>query len=145
MYEVPIRATSTTKHRLISLVTCSGTRVYGNALMATHATEKHVIAVCGWPPTKPRTWKKSTPRCTTIFAFKWSVYIYRDETSVGMQRVNSGLNRDKCKSTSGIRTRDIKSTCLIGEHSKPLVHRHITQKVLVYNLCIMGSAYIICN
>ena len=34
----------------------------------------------------------------------------QDPRSVGMQRVNSGLNRDKCKSTFGIRTRDIKST-----------------------------------
>ena len=41
----------------------------------------------------------------------------QDTWSVGMQHVNSGLNGDKCKSASGIRTRDIKSTHSDGESS----------------------------
>ena len=41
----------------------------------------------------------------------------KDTRSGGMQRVNSGLDRDKCKSTRGIRTRDIKSARLMGERS----------------------------
>ena len=59
---------------------------------------------------------------------------YSIETRHSKQRnanVNSGLNRDKCKSTRGIRTRDIKSTNLRGERSSQLDHRHITHSMLV--------------
>ena len=41
----------------------------------------------------------------------------QDTRSFRMQRLKSGLNIDKCKSMSGIRTRDTKPTRLSGARS----------------------------
>ena len=51
-------------------------------------------------------------------------------------RVNKGLNRDKCKSTIGIQTRDIPSTRLRGERSNHLTAGTPQRGWVTLHLCI---------